>query len=76
MYCSGVEKEIKYDYKTWSVLVLQYRCSIDGVVTCQLNDQSGSLPQGKQDETENETLYIGGQPNKKRANHAVGRFEV
>lgn len=45
---------------------------------CQynLNDESGSLEPKKQDEKDSDSLFIGGHPNKNRAHHAVGSFEV
>ena len=77
IYSSGVEKEIIFDYTEWASLLVQYRC-VDGIVHCQymLNDQSGTLFEGKEDKIESESLYIGGHPDKKRANHAMGSFEV
>lgn len=77
IHSSGIEKEVEFDYTEWAVLLVQYRC-VDHIVYCQynLNDESGSLEPKKQDEKDSDSLYIGGHPNKNRAHHAVGSFEV
>ena len=77
IYSGEIEREIIFDYTEWSGFLIQYKCQ-EGVVSCKyiLNNERGTLPNGTEDKTPSDTLYIGVHPDKELAHHAVGSFEM
>lgn len=73
----GVQKQINFDRNEWAAIFIQYIC-IGKVVKCRyiFDRKVGELDEGYCKEIEDNRLFLGGHPTKKKAYHAVGSFEM